>query len=278
MISVIIPTYRNPAYLDLCLKSATENSVADGTEIIVIIDGFVDESMSIVEKYPGVNVLPLADNRGMQYALNIGVMQATNEWIFVINDDNVFGVAWDSQLENLLTKEYTANVSNTVFTINQVEPSPSMFNFVTRDFGRTAETFRYDEWLVAEAELINESYFSSAGRIFPFLMTKKWYMAVGGFDTIYDSPFWCDCDFFLKLEITNQLQFLRYSGIHLYHFGGTATKTRKDADALMFQQSESPAAQMFGYKWGFIPNLAEAVQRDNSKLPLDNSVKGVIFR
>ena len=39
MISLIIPTYRNPDYLDICLKSATEQQDNDN-EIIVVIDGF----------------------------------------------------------------------------------------------------------------------------------------------------------------------------------------------------------------------------------------------
>ena len=102
-------------------------------------------------------------------------------------------------------------------------------------------------------------------------------MAVGGFDVFYKSPFWCDCDFWLKLELIKDLHFFRYRGTHLYHFGGTATKTRKDVEALMFQKSESEAAQTFGYKWGFIPDLVQATQRGNSKLPLDNTVKGVTF-
>ena len=36
MISLIIPTYRNPDYLDICLKSATEQQDNEN-EIIVVI-------------------------------------------------------------------------------------------------------------------------------------------------------------------------------------------------------------------------------------------------
>ena len=37
-ISLLIPTYRNPEYLDICLKSAIDNQV-NKNEIIVAIDG-----------------------------------------------------------------------------------------------------------------------------------------------------------------------------------------------------------------------------------------------
>ena len=44
MISLIIPTYRNPDYLDLCLQSAIEGQTTKN-EIIVVIDGFIEESL-----------------------------------------------------------------------------------------------------------------------------------------------------------------------------------------------------------------------------------------
>ena len=43
MISLIIPSYRNPQCLDLCLKSVLENQ-KNKNEIIVAVDGFIEES------------------------------------------------------------------------------------------------------------------------------------------------------------------------------------------------------------------------------------------
>ena len=50
MISLVIPTYRNPEYLDICLRSAIENQV-NKNEIIVAVDGFIEESQHILDKY-----------------------------------------------------------------------------------------------------------------------------------------------------------------------------------------------------------------------------------
>ena len=50
MISLIIPTYKNPDYLDICLKSAIENQ-SNKNEIIVAVDGFIEESQHILDKY-----------------------------------------------------------------------------------------------------------------------------------------------------------------------------------------------------------------------------------
>ena len=78
MLSLIIPTYRNPEYLDICLKSAIDNQT-NNNEIIVAVDGFIDESQHIIEKYKhSIQVLDLGINQGMQTALNLAVMNASN--------------------------------------------------------------------------------------------------------------------------------------------------------------------------------------------------------
>jgi GT2 family glycosyltransferase len=41
MISVIIPTYKSPDVLDLCLRSVIEGQ-ANQNQIIVVVDGFYD--------------------------------------------------------------------------------------------------------------------------------------------------------------------------------------------------------------------------------------------
>ena len=71
MISLIIPTYRNPEYLDICLKAAIENQV-NKNEIIVSVDGYIEESQHILDKYKDdIQVLDLGENQGMQTALNL---------------------------------------------------------------------------------------------------------------------------------------------------------------------------------------------------------------
>jgi glycosyltransferase involved in cell wall biosynthesis len=278
MISAVIPTYRNPVCLDLCLKSATENRELGDTEIIVVIDGFPEESMPIVEKYNDISVVPLSQNMGMQYALNVGVMHARNKWVFIENDDNVFCPKWDSRFCEAIEYFQTPFAHNMCITINQVEAAASIFDFVIRDFGRNAQAFDYQKWLEWEPTIANRSD-TPNGRLFPFLLTKKWYMAVGGFDTFYKSPFWCDVDFFTKLEMTEQIDFARWHGCHLYHFGSIATKNRVDVEAEMFCRTELPAAQAFAYKWGWLPNIVEnARTRNNTKLPDTDVVRGITIQ
>ena len=245
MISIIIPTYRNPEYLDICLKSAIEQQ-HNKNEIIVAIDGFIEESKEVLEKYKeNINVLDLGKNQGMQTALNYGVMNATNEKIFIVNDDNVFCKDFDLEIEEYLQEKH-------VLTLNQIEPTgPGIFKFPVKDLGRNPKDFKYDEFIEYE-QSIRKNELSLDGGIFPFAMYKKYYMAVGGFDVMYKSPFICDWDFFLKLDLIG-LGFTRTHNAHLYHFGSTATKNGNEGEK--FKATEGPAAQVFMYKWGIPPQL-----------------------
>ncbi len=247
MISIIIPTYRNPEYLDICLKSCIEQQ-HNKNEIIVAVDGFIDESKEVLEKYKEkINILDLVNNQGMQQALNLAVMNATNEKIFIVNDDNVFSKDFDLEIESQLKEK-------NVLTLNQIEPEgPGIFNFPVKDLGRTPKEFKYDEFIKYE-QSIRKNELTIDGGIFPFAMYKKYYMAAGGFDVMYKSPFICDWDFFLKLDLIG-LGFTRTHNAHLYHFGSTATKNGKEGEK--FKATEGPAANVFMYKWGIPPQLFE---------------------
>ena len=196
MISLIIPTYRNPSYLDICLKSAIEGQTTNN-EIIVVVDGYVDESQTVLDRYKDkIKVLPLDENKGMQTALNLGVFNASNEKILIINDDNVLCPEWD-----IIASEVK---ERSVLTINQIEPTgPGIFNFPVKDLGKSPEQFDYRGFIEYEKTL-RQDKLTIDGGIFPFAMYKKQYKIVGGFDTMYQSPFICDWDFFLKLDLTLQ--------------------------------------------------------------------------
>ena len=69
---------------------------------------------------------------------------------------------------------------------------------------------------------------------------------------MYQSPFICDWDFFLKLDL-NGIGFTRTHKAHLYHFGSTATKNGNEGEK--FKATEGPASRLFTYKWGIAPSL-----------------------
>lgn len=270
-VTLIIPTYRNPKYLDLCLKSAVENRVDSNNHILVIVDGYFDESREVLEKYPDVLYLDLGENHGMQYALNAGVMQATTKYVFIINDDNVMPRNWDARvLDQITSCLYHQSIQNEQFvlTVDQIEPTgPSMFKFPVMNLGKTVETFHYEHWLEDEFDH-QEDRIDFDGHIFPFVINKKWYLACGGFDTFYNSPNICDWDFFLKLELLG-FKFPRTRALRLYHFGSVSTK--KNAETPKFREREAQAFASYEWKWGTSPYNELGT---NSKIARDKQFRG----
>ena len=253
MLSVIIPSYRNPKYLDLCLQSLVDGQ-KNNNEIIVVIDGYAEENVEVIKKHPSVWFMKFEENQGMQAAINYGVWNAKGEKIVIINDDNVFPPGWDTRIE----EQYHPN---TVVTINQIEPTgPGMFQFPVVDCGQTVETFDMEKFIAADKQLSKNSV-TKDGNIFPFLINKRWYMAVGGFDTFYNSPNLCDWDFFAKLELIPNIGYNRIHNVHLYHFGSVSTKKNAESDS--FKQREKYAMDQYQYKWKFPPYNG----MNNTKLP-----------
>lgn len=261
MLSVIIPSYRNPKYLDLCLHSLVTHQV-NKNEIIVILDGYVDESKEVMEKYPQVSWLPFEENMGMQNAINYGVWNASSEKIFIINDDNVFAPEYDVKIES----QYHPN---TILTVNQIEPTgPGMFNFPVVDCGHTVETFDMEKFIDADKRL-STNKLTPDGNIFPFVINKRWFMAVGGFDTYYNSPNWCDWDFALKLQLIPNIGYARTHITHVYHFGSVVT--RRNSEAPLFIERQNYAYEQYRYKWGIDP---VNIPNTNSKVPTNGKFKG----
>ena len=251
MFSVIIPTYKEPEYLDLCLKSAFEGQVNDN-EIIVVVDGFLELNQPILDKYPDVVVLDLGTNQGLSVATNWGVYNSTHDYILVINDDNVFPRNWDEKLTPFKQQ-------GIVVSANQVEPNPSMFpQFIIKDLGKSPEEFDLKAYWEFEDTQYKQAELN--GSTLPFMMNKYDYLAVGGWDVMYPSPHVVDWDFFLKCEYAGYLMKRAY--VNFYHFAGAATrKTHKQSDEST--RKEQLAHKFFTNKWG---SRAEHNPQNNSKL------------
>lgn len=254
MISVIIPTYKEPEYLDLCLESAFKGQSEDN-EIIVVVDGFLELNKSVLNKYPKVNIVDLGVNRGLSIATNIGVYHSSHDKILVVNDDNVFPKNWDSIIESDLKPK-------SVLTPNQIEAQPSAVfsQFFVHNFGGSPESFSLNNFQIEEQTFRLNSV-TKEGSSLPFAMNKYDFLAVGGWDVMYPSPHVVDWDFFLKCEYWG-MKMLRTYKCNFYHFYGASTRqTLKQS--IESSHKEAFAHHFFTNKW---KAEAEHNSVNNSKL------------
>jgi glycosyltransferase involved in cell wall biosynthesis len=254
MISVIIPTYKEPEVLDLCLKSAILGQFYTN-QIIVVVDGFYDLNKDVLEKYKEyIQILNLEENVGLCKATNLGVYNASYDKILIVNDDNVFPHGWDLTL----VEEFK---EGTVFAPNQIEPIPSMFRqFHIKDLGRDPNTFDLQgfwDYVNSLSILPNEN----TGSTLPIFMSKKDYLRVGGWDEAYPGAWVVDWEFFLKCELSG-MNMVRSYNCHFYHFVSIGTEATPEEKANK-QAKEQMCHEYFRYKWGV---YAQHNPETNSKM------------
>jgi len=241
MISTIIPTYKSPEALDLCLRSAIEGQEKEN-ELIAVIDGYYNINKYILEKYKDhISILNLEQNQGLSRATNLGVYNATNNNILIVNDDNVFPDKWDTRLEEL------GEMKGRVCAPNQIEPYPSMFKqFVIQDLGRDPKTFDLERYWEYEQEVSN-SLVDNSGSTLPIYMNKLDFLTIGGWDDNYELGLVADWDFFLKCNLAGY-ELIRDYNLSFYHFVSLTVNDHEKQ--LSRQQSEQRAHLYAKYKWG----------------------------
>lgn len=241
MISVIIPTYKSPAALNLCLRSAIEGQV-NANEIIVVVDGCYDLNKEVLEKWKDfIKVLGLKENVGLCRGTNLGVYNASNNKILIVNDDNVFPQHWDRILE----EEWEEGA---VITPNQIEPFPSMFSqFHIKDLGRDPRTFDLEDFWRYNYHVVSGDKKEESGSTLPIFMSRIDYLRVGGWDENYDLGMVADWDFFVKCQLSG-LKMIRNWNLHFYHFVSLSTMTpEKEQERRTSEQQGHAYAK---YKWG----------------------------
>lgn len=92
-LSIIIPIYNAEKYLHFTLKSCIEQKsmiLGKDYEIICVNDGSKDASLSIIGKFQqdGIRLIT-QDNQGVSVARNTGLKQATGDWIWFVDADDI---------------------------------------------------------------------------------------------------------------------------------------------------------------------------------------------
>ncbi len=83
--SVLIVSYNMAEALRRCLTAVEQSAGRETFEIIVVDNGSADESVAVIDSFPGVTPLRLPRNFGFVKALNIGMRTAKGEFLLFLN-------------------------------------------------------------------------------------------------------------------------------------------------------------------------------------------------
>lgn len=106
-VSIIIPMYNVEKYLKDCLESVV-NQTLKSVEVILIDDGSTDGTANIAqqyqEKYDFIKIF-YQQNKGQSAARNVGIEQATGEYIYFLDSDDFIEIDSMERLYNIANEE-----------------------------------------------------------------------------------------------------------------------------------------------------------------------------
>lgn len=106
--SIIIPVYNSERYLNKCIDSVINQNYKD-YEIIVVNEGSQDGSQDIMDSY-GKKIknihIPEKNTFGPSYSRNVGVSEATGDYILFLDSDDYYESDLLFKLEGALDKDY----------------------------------------------------------------------------------------------------------------------------------------------------------------------------
>ena len=219
--SMLIPSWNNLPYLQLCLESIRKHAVVP-FELIVHLNEAKDGSKEWVEAQEDISYSFSAENVGVCHAMNAMRTLARADYLLYLNDDMVVLPDWDVILRKEIEQ---AGTQNFFFSSTMIEPRAQSSCSIEADFGRTAETLQMEK-LLSEYQII--PFHDWQGATWPpNVVHKDLWDAVGGYSVEFSPGMYSDPDFSMKLWQAGVRLFKGLGDSRVYHFGSISVKRVK---------------------------------------------------
>ena len=107
LITVIINVYNGEKFINKCLDSII-NQTYKNLEILIINDGSTDKTLSIIKKYKDKRIRIIStENKGLSVSRNIGIENASGDYLYFIDSDDYIEPDTIEYLYNLCKKNNT---------------------------------------------------------------------------------------------------------------------------------------------------------------------------
>ena len=88
--SIVIPLYNKENYIEKTLQSVFNQSYSN-YEVIIVNDGSTDKSVDVVNQFSNKNIKIINQtNQGVSLARNRGIAEASNQWIALLDADDIW--------------------------------------------------------------------------------------------------------------------------------------------------------------------------------------------
>jgi len=237
MFSIIIPTFNNKDYLELCIKSIKKNS-SYNHQIIPHVSIGDDGTVQLLNELD-IEFTYTAYNAGICEGMNKAVKKSKLDYILYAHDDFYFCPGWDK----ILLKEINKIPHNKFYL------SGTMMNNGPIKFNCGNNLNEFDE-----NKLLNNfhkyNHYDFQGSTWaPHLIHKDLWEKVGGFSEEFFPGTGSDPDLNMKLWMEGVRIFKGINDFKVYHFGSIVTRKYKDHPTIK-TESGSKGGKIFLLKWG----------------------------
>jgi GT2 family glycosyltransferase len=239
--SIILPSWNNLKYLQLCIKSIQKNSTYIH-DINVHLNEGNDGSEEFLKKI-NIKYKKSNENLGLCKGTNSAATLAETEYLIYTHDDMYFLPNWDLHLEKEIK-----NIKNNLYYFSGTMIGPISSGLQKFDFncGTTADNFDENKLLKNYSSV---EYFDHQGTHWaPHLIHKSTWDAIGGFSEEFDPGFASDTDLNMKLWKLGVRTFKGINNFRVYHFGSISLRKKK---ALIRNKGN----RLFLKKWGISSDL-----------------------
>lgn len=219
--SILIPSWNNLAFLQLCIRSIREHSVVP-FELIVHLNEGNDGSLEWVRDQKDIAYTHSVSNVGVCYAMNAMRELAQADYLLYINDDMYTLPDWDV----LLQREIQSCPDEFFFiSSTMIEPRAQSSCSIEANFGTNMESFEEARLLQAYRLFEKEDWQGATWP--PNVVHKKMWDAVGGYSVEFTPGMYSDPDFSMKLWQAGVRIFKGLGQSRVYHFGSISVKRVK---------------------------------------------------
>lgn len=233
--AVLIPSWNNLSYLQLCLRSIQENS-STRIQVIVLVNEGQDGTADWLRSQPDLDFLHSPENLGICYGLNLGRSLVKAPYIVYMNDDMYALPGWDKAL---LDEIKALGTGLFMLSSTMIEPhSTGNSCVVVQDYGDRLENFRETDLLRDLPNLKRSSWSGSTWP--PNVVHRDLWDLVGGLSVEFSPGMYSDPDFSKKLYEAGVRVFKGLGNSMVYHFGSKSTGRVK----------HNKGRFQFALKWG----------------------------
>jgi glycosyltransferase involved in cell wall biosynthesis len=232
--SVVIPTWNNLPYLQLCLESLRRNSSVPH-EVILHVNEGTDGTREWV-RGQGLGHTHSERNAGVCWGINAAAALARTPFVVYLNDDMYACPGWDAALWAAVEA-----VGHHRFFLSATMIEPGGKNraaYAGQDFGRTPAAFREAELLQALPRLARPDWSGASWP--PNIVSRELWELVGGYSVEFSPGHSSDYDFSMKLWRAGVREFRGVAASKVYHFGKVSTSRLRSGEG----------RGLFARKWG----------------------------